>query len=199
MATEDRNGALHSESNGRFVSKNKSDDEKRKALEPIFNSNGHLNETTRLLANGGRRSVFHILNQDEIQTIKNEAKEIGIDETILRFNQGTQTGIGSDTGFFYIRGDILPDINSTNPRDRLSIRAVLAHEYYGHYMNHPSEYPVGDWRDEYRASRDAALKAPNLSDKDRACLMIDAYERQKEAGVFEGYDQVAKEIIYGRN
>ena len=79
----------------------------------------------------------------------------------------------------------------------MSTKAVLAHEYYGHYMHHPSEYQIGDWRDEYRASREAALKAPNLSVEDRAYLMIDAYDRQKEAGVFEEYDEIARRIIYG--
>jgi hypothetical protein len=62
--------------------------------------------------------------------------------------------------------------------------AVLAHEYYGHYKFSPSEFKSGDWRDEMRASYIAALKAPNLSDKDRAYLILDAYERAKEAGRF---------------
>ena len=45
MALEDRNGALHSESNGQFVSKEKSDEIKRKALKRIYNTHGNLNET----------------------------------------------------------------------------------------------------------------------------------------------------------
>lgn len=48
MATEDRNGALHSESNGQFVSKNKTDNEKRKDAERVYNTHGHLNETIPL-------------------------------------------------------------------------------------------------------------------------------------------------------
>lgn len=77
------------------------------------------------------------------------------------------------------------------------MRAVLAHEYYGHFKHIPSEYPVGDWRDEFRASYEAALNAPNLSDEDRSRLIIDAYERQKEAGEFNGYSEEAKRILFG--
>ena len=139
-----------------------------------------------------------MLTETEIKEIKSYANELGIDEKILKFNQGSQTGCGIKTGTIYIRGDILPDKNSTDTRDRLTVRAVLAHEYYGHYMHHPSEYEIGDWRDEYRASREAAIKAPNLSREERASLMIDAYDRQKEAGVFKGYDKIARRIIYGR-
>ena len=91
----------------------------------------------------------------------------------------------------------MPDTSSTMARDRMSQRAVLAHEYYGHYLHHPSEYPPGDWRDEFRASYMAAVNAPNLSDEDRMYLMMDAYDRKKEAGVFDGYDETARRIIYG--
>ena len=41
----------------------------------------------------------------------------------------------------------------------------------------------GLWTDEFRASYNAALNAPNLSDMDRMYLMLDALEREKEAGV----------------
>ena len=41
----------------------------------------------------------------------------------------------------------------------------------------------GLWNDEFRASYNAALNAPNLSDMDRMYLMLDALEREKEAGV----------------
>ena len=74
---------------------------------------------------------------------------------------------------------------------------MLAHEYYGHYLHHPSEYAIGDWRDEFRASYTAAVDAPNLSDEDRINLMLDAYDRAKEAGTFTGYDDIARRIIYG--
>ena len=79
----------------------------------------------------------------------------------------------------------------------MSPRAVLAHEYYGHLMNYPSEYDIGDWRDEYKASRDAALNAPGLSEKERQDLMVDAYDRAVEAGVTLEHDEEARRIIYG--
>lgn len=196
MAKEDRNGCLHSEANGRFI--RKTDAEKRKDAEKIYNTHGHLEETSRNLAYGMRQPRTHILTSAEIETIKKYAKELGINENILKFNKGYRTSFDEESGCILIRGDILPDNASDIAGDRLSIRAVLAHEYYGHYMHHPSEYEIGDWRDEYRASREAAMKAPNLSQEERACLMLDAYDRKKAAGVFNGYDEIAKEIIYGK-
>ncbi len=74
---------------------------------------------------------------------------------------------------------------------------MLAHEYYGHYEFAPSQFAVGDWRDEMRASYIAAIKAPNLSDDDRRLLMLDAYERAKEGGRIFDYSKKAREIIYG--
>lgn len=64
-------------------------------------------------------------------------------------------------------------------------------------MNHPSEYDIGDWRDEFRASYDAAVKAPSLSGEERAMLMQDAYDRAKEAGEPQELDAVARRILYG--
>lgn len=57
MATEDRNGALHSERNGRFISKNKSDAEKTREAERIYNTHGHLSETITLPDEDIPRSV----------------------------------------------------------------------------------------------------------------------------------------------
>lgn len=151
----------------------------------------------RKLAMGLRKPVDHILTDEEIRSIMIDAEVIGIDVSILRFNKGNATGFSDARGKINIRGDIMPDITSKIPRDRMSQRAVLAHEYYGHYLNHPSEYEVGDWRDEFRASYDAAVRTPNLTDEDRAYLMLDAYDRAKEAGQTVEYDEVARRIIYG--
>lgn len=46
MATEDRNGDLHSEKNGRFVSKGKSEAEKREEAERIYNDDASLERIT---------------------------------------------------------------------------------------------------------------------------------------------------------
>ena len=50
---------------------------------------------------------------------------------------------------------------------------------------------------EGRASRNAALNAPNLSDEERRDLMVYAYDRAKEAGVTLKHDEEARRIIYG--
>lgn len=144
-----------------------------------------------------RRPASHILTDEEIESIKKDAVRIGIDPSILRFNKAKQTSFNDDEKIIEIAGDVLPDLNSKIPRDRMSVMAVLAHEYYGHYKHHPSEYPIGDWRDEFRASYEAAIKTPNLSIEDRTYLMLDAYERAKEVGVYTPYDEKSRRIIYG--
>lgn len=153
--------------------------------------------SNRNMALGLRQPASRVLTEEEILAIKEDAQALNIDIAILRFNSGTRTGFSDSFGDISICGDILPDLNSKIARDRMSQRAVLAHEYYGHYMNHPSEYPIGDWRDEFRASYDAAVNAPNLSDEDRGLLMIDAYDRAKEAGEFLDCDETARRIIHG--
>lgn len=151
----------------------------------------------RGLAMSLRKPKTHILTENEIESILRDAQDLGIDEKLLRFNKGSRTGFSDERGCINIRGDILPDQEGLTARDRMSQKAVLAHEYYGHFLNHPSEFPRDDWRDEFRASYDAAIKAPNLTPEERRDLMIDAYDRAKEAGTFEGYDEVARRIIYG--
>lgn len=151
----------------------------------------------RRMANGLRTSPFHILTEKEISSIKADAESLGIPEDIMVFNEGSRTGFSEDLNLIHIRGDVLPDLGSTNTRDRLSPKAVLAHEYYGHYKNNPSAFDIGDWRDEFRASYRAAIDAPNLSDEERRMLMLDAYDRAKEAGVSVKYNRQARRLIYG--
>ena len=83
----------------------------------------------------------------------------------------------------------------------MSPRAVLAHEYYGHKyfddifgIKNP---PQGSWNDEFRASYNAAIMAPNLTDEDRMYLMLDALERAKQAGVNIRITDVIRRILYG--
>ena len=158
---------------------------------------GTMPMNERTMAMGLRQPPSRILTDEEIETLKAEAESIGIPTDVLAFNQGRRTGFMDADRTISVRGDVLPDFNSTVARDRMSSRAVLAHEYYGHYQNHPSEYINGDWRDEFRASYDAAINAPNLTDEERGHLMIDAYDRAKEAGAFTGYDETARRILYG--
>lgn len=153
----------------------------------------------RGMSNGSRTSPFYILNEEEIRLIKNEADNLKIPDNILKFNEGNYTGFSDSQMVINLKGDVLPDLNSENVRDRLSVKSVLAHEYYGHYKNHPSHFRIGDWRDEFRASYRAAIDAPNLTDEERRLLMIDAYDRAKEAGVKVNYNTNARRIIYGSN
>lgn len=155
------------------------------------------NIDNRNMANGQRRNRSYELTSDDISFVTAEAELIGIPTNVLKFNSGNQTGFSDFDEIIRIRGDIFPDDKSTNNRDTLSVRAVLAHEYYGHFKAHPSPYDVGDWRDEFYASYNAAINAPNLSDEDRAKLMVDAYDRAKEAGEYLEYDETARRLIYG--
>ncbi len=123
------------------------------------------------------------------------------DLSIFRFNAGNQTGFLDSEGIINVRGDVLPDLNSNHPRDLMSPRAVLAHEYYGH-KHFDDVFGVrnplpGSWNDEFRASYNAALYAPNLSDMDRMYLMLDALERAKEAGVNIKITDEIRRILYG--
>lgn len=152
---------------------------------------------TRGMANGLRKPPQHILTNEEIKRLKEEAESIEVPTDVLRFNFGSKTGFSDYDHKIHIKGDILPDEYSTIARDRMSSRAVLAHEYYGHLKSYPSMFEIGSWEDEYNASRNAAINTPNLSDKERALLMIDAYDRAKEAGIFLEYDETARSIIYG--
>ena len=149
------------------------------------------------LAMGLRKPISHILDDTEIAKLIEEAKSIEIPVEKLVFNAGPQTGFRDRTALIYVRGDVLPDPNGVTMRDKMTSRAVLAHEYYGHYKSHPSEYEPGDWRDEFRASYNAAVNTPNLTNEERAQLMLDAYDRAKESGAFTGYDETARRILYG--
>ena len=152
---------------------------------------------TRKMANGLRTPASYVLSEDDVKSISKDAESIQIPEKVLDFNKGGRTGFSDEDVKIHVRGDILPDLSSDNPRDRMTPRAVLAHEYYGHYKAHPSNFRVGDWRDEFRASYRAALDAPGLDDDERRSLMIDAYERAKEANVPVKYNKAARRIIYG--
>ncbi|MDD6205010.1 MAG: hypothetical protein PUC05_08475, partial [Firmicutes bacterium] len=157
------------------------------------------NIDNRRMANSARQSPLHILTENEICSVKADAESLQIPLEILRFNEGDNTGFIDSRKIINIRGDVLPDPSSQQLRDRLSQKAVLAHEYYGHYKNHPSTFRIGEWRDEFRASYCAAINAPSLSDEERRMLMLDAYDRAKESGVRVSYNKKARELIYGND
>lgn len=149
------------------------------------------------MANGMRKSPLNILDDKQIEKINQYADELHIPRNVLSYNTGFQTGFSDRKKVINIRGDIFPDKTSYNNRDLLSERAVLAHEYYGHMKHDPSNFEVGDWRDEFRASYSAAINAPGLSDEERRMLMLDAYDRAKEAGISAKYNKKARKLIYG--
>ena len=150
-------------------------------------------------AGGLRRSPFNTLSEAEIEHLKNEIRAIDADESAFVFNKYSRTSYHDDDNIISVRGDIMPDTssNSIHPRDLMSERAVLAHEYYGHYKYAPSKYELGDWRDEFRASYMAAKNTPNLLTQDRVYLVMDAIERAKEAGVSIKYNSFMRRILYG--
>ncbi len=156
------------------------------------------NMATRNMPNGQRRSAFHILTEDEIEIVKNDICAIGADERIFRFNMGTRTSYVDVLDIIQIKGDAFPDVNSIHPRDLMSSRAVIAHEYYGHRAYRNTILKDGSWNDEFRASYMAAKNAPNLSEIDRRYLMLDAIERAKESGVSIKYNDFMRRIIYGK-
>ena len=154
-------------------------------------------------AGGLRRSRLNILTEDEINyiktEIKTEIKQINADESKFLFNQGYRTGYLDEDDTITVRGDILPDTYSINPRDIMSVRAVLAHEYYGHRSYRGTALRKGSWNDEFRASYMAAKIAPGLSDDDRGELIIDAVKRANEAGVSIKHNAFMRRVLYGFN
>ena len=170
---------------------------------PLTNSgNGGIikasrNISSRSMANGGRKSPFYILNDIEIESLKNDIKAIEADESVFAFNAGAATSYSDERDIIFVKGDILPDTNSLHPRDLMSSRAVLAHEYYGHRAHRGTKIADGAWNDEFRASYSAAKNAPNLSDEDRRYLILDALERAKEHGISIEYNDYIRRVING--
>lgn len=151
----------------------------------------------REFARNGKQKVERELTEDEIRFVESEAEALQIPLNVLRFNQGAKTGFLDAEEVIHIRGDIFPDLSSRDNNDLLSVRCTLAHEYYGHFKAHPTTIPVGNWRDEFRASYRAALDTPNLTDEERRMLMIDAFDRPRVAGVPVKMNDIAKRMIYG--
>ena len=150
---------------------------------------------------GHRTNRSRQLTDAEIAQLLEDIDALGADPSVFRFNEGSQTGFSDRTGNINVRGDVLPDLSSNHPRDLMSTRAVLAHEYYGHKhfddvfgTRNPA---IGAWNDEFRASYNAALNAPNLSDMDRMLLMQDALERAREANVSIHMTDTIRRILYG--
>ena len=151
----------------------------------------------RNLPNGLRTPPYQVLTQSDIQMLLDEIKAIGADESIFKFNTGARTGYDDVLDEIRVKGDILPDLSSNHPRDRMSPRAALAHEYYGHRANRGTRLPKGSWNDEFRASYMAAKNCPNLTSTDRRYLILDALERAKEKGITIQNNTFIRRMLYG--
>ncbi len=151
------------------------------------------------MANGYRNLSLLPLTDEEISIVIKEGESIGINSDIFIFNDEEHvksaykgTGYNFIDDKIYITKNVFRDENSfsTHPRDRLSVRAVLAHEYYGHrpfreeYLNDYKNktQTISEWEDECRASINAALHTPNLTDQERSLLLEDAFFRAREYG-----------------
>ncbi|MCL1999053.1 MAG: hypothetical protein FWG65_09840 [Turicibacter sp.] len=146
---------------------------------------------------GLRRSPFTTLTDEEIEHLSAEIRTIGADESVFMFNNGDKTSYVDAIDVINVRYDVFPNTNSTHPRDLMSQRAVLAHEYFGHRVNRGTKLQSGSWNDEFRASYQAAKNTPNLSAEDRRYLVLDAMERAKESGVSIRPNNFMRRIIYG--
>lgn len=162
---------------------------------------------------GSRRTSFYELNTDDIDFVSSEIKAIKANVEDFVFNSKITRGtcfLASD-GKVHIKGNVFPDEYSSHPRDKLSVRAVLAHEYYGHkpyrkqYLEEDNDtspealnkIAAKAWLDEFRASYMAAKNAPNLSEVDRTLLIQDALSRAEEAGVNIKYNNFIRRVLYG--
>jgi hypothetical protein len=146
---------------------------------------------------GLRTSKFHVLNDIEIKALKSDIKAINADVSVFKFNFGRSTSYIDELDIITVRGDVLPNLLSKHPRDRLSARAVLAHEYYGHRDYRYTKLAKGAWNDEFRASYMAAKNTPNLTSEERAYLILDAVERAREACVPIKYNMFMRSVLHG--
>lgn len=151
----------------------------------------------REMANGLRNNPNLHLTEEQIVSLKGDIRAIGADESVFVFNSGARTSYSDEVDTIFVRGDVFSYPRSTHPRDLMSARAVLAHEYYGHRANKGTKLPVGAWNDEFRASYMAARDAPGISDEDRRYLVLDAIDRAKSAGVTITLNEFMRRTVYG--
>lgn len=153
------------------------------------------------------------LTDAEIQYVKSEIERIEADQSVFIFND--EDHILSSTCYnfiedkIYVTKNVFPDTKygSIHPRDLMSVGAVLAHEYYGHrayreeymsdYEKNPEFHSTPIWQDECRASITAAKTTPNLTEKDKCNLVLDAIYRAQEYHHRIEMDDFMKEVIYG--
>lgn len=162
------------------------------------------------MSNGMRMLGNTPLSKEEIEIVKQAIHVIEAEESIFIFNDSSHLSNTCYNEFedsIYIGRNVFPDVEygSTHPRDIMSIRAVLAHEYYGH-RTYRDEYlkdyekniiTTPKWQDECRASITAAKISPGLTQMDRSHLIQDAVKRAEEYGQWIKTDDFMKEVLYG--
>ena len=152
----------------------------------------------RNMANGLRRSFLKPLSKEEKTFILGEIEAIEADSSKFAFRDYRPTGYSDENDLIYVSSSVFPsNDDSIIPTDRLSPRAVLAHEYYGHRTHRGTSLPKGSWNDEFRASYVAARDCPNLSDADRVMLINDALYRARQAGVNVKLNSFMRRWLYG--
>ena len=123
---------------------------------------------------------------------------IKADRNVFVFRDGFESGYSDERDKIFVSSNIFPSNDGSNhPRDLMSKRAALAHEYYGHRAYRGTKLPKGSWNDEFRASCMAAKNCPNITDEDRYFLILDALERAKESGISIQYNSFIRSILYG--
>lgn len=170
-----------------------------------------ITKNDKNMSQGHRDMSMTPLTNSEIDYVKSETKRIRADESIFIFNDPEHIQGSTCYNFYrdiiYITRNVFPDTKygSTHPRDLMSVRAVIAHEYYGH-RTYRDEYiedyaknhhSVELWQDECRASITAAKIAPGLNQKDKADLVMDAIYRAEEYNHYIEMDDFMKEVLYG--
>jgi hypothetical protein len=160
--------------------------------------NGSIMGTERGMASGARKSYLIRLSEKDKQFILQEIDAIGADRSVFVFRDGQPTVYVDSRDKIFVSSSVFPsEDDSTHPTDRLSVRATLAHEYYGHRAHRNTKVKEGAWNDEFRASYLAAKNCPGLTDQDRALLINDAMQRAKDAGVNIRLNSFMRRCLYG--
>ena len=138
------------------------------------------------------------LTEVEKDFIIKEAKAIGIDKKYLCFRDYRATGYNDELNLIFVSSQIFPSQDGSQiARDRMSVRAVLAHEYYGHKAHRNTSLEMGSWQDEFRASYFGAKNCQFLSADEKADLIRDALNRAKEAGQQIKINKFMRSVLYG--
>jgi len=164
----------------------------------IFDS-GAGNDMRNARNANGLRQGMRKLTESEIEHLKSEIRAIEADISVFDFDNYKVTGYMDDVDVISVASNVFPDLTSNHPRDLMSERAVLAHEYYGHRAFRGTTLLPQSGEDEYRASMTAAKNSPNLSDEDRRYLVLDALDRAQTAGIEVHHDDFIRRTVYGNS